>query len=71
MNRPSSPFLLSPLLLLLPMVLHVEQERWHYLVHVVNVPNVQLHTVMVSYLLDDSPETLQSSKPGPTHRINN
>ena len=63
-SRPSfSCFLSSCLLTLLPVVLHVEQERWNYLVHVINIPNVQLHTVLTSYLLNNSPEALQPSKP--------
>lgn len=65
-SRSSFSLLPTPsLVALLPVMLHIEEKRRHYLVHVINVPNVQLHTVLVSYLFDDSPKTLQSRKSCP------
>ena len=66
-SRSSLSLLPTPsLVALLPVMLHIEEKWRHYLVHVINVPNVQLHTVLVSYLFDDSPKTLQSRKSCPT-----
>lgn len=67
-TRSSLSLLPTPsLVMLLPMMLHIEEKWWYYLVHVINVPNVQLHTVLMSYLFDDSPKTLQSSKSCPIY----
>ena len=48
-----------------PVMLHIEEKWRYYLIHVINVPNIQLHTVLMSYLFDDSPKTLQSCKSCP------
>lgn len=64
-SRPNVSLLLYTCLALLPLVLHIEEEGRYYLVHVINVPDVQLHAVLTSDLLDNSPKTFQSCKPCP------